>query len=449
MFYFGKLVLMQEARRNLEELNSQRQNLQQLHTNAENRYHKALVDYLGISTDNPLASFDEEILSYTDRLKIVPSWFTNEIDTIIKAIQGFSPNMTAGWFWRRLPLAETSDQFLNAAINIIRARYPSSREHDNIIAGSFKKAAEMAGPDLSEAYTWLNDHRSLLYDIHSKYWKEHDKKEAPTVLDPKGLTPILESDIKSVRDRHVWIEILYGENNQTKADELKAYLESVGYEVTFHFEGAPDLGEPSYPVSSRVRFGSLLHSLTTGSNFRFYEEAQDYVEGQQKQFEDRLKEVLTDTQKSNIDLYKRFLNPVTTLLTLGTHWLNPDFVDNKLVYLEGVVVGFSMEEAVQLVDAGLGYHLSTNEDKDVRSELSNFLDTIDFAREKLIKYQSVEELISIGLKNTLQLYSELGQETVRLWVDEFLRSDSVSILERPNRLKHLYENLAYRIYRPY
>ena len=72
--------------------------------------------------------------------------------------------MTAGWFWRRLPLAETSDQFLNAAINIIRARYPSSREHDNIIAGSFKKAAEMAGPDLSEAYTWLNDHRSLLYD---------------------------------------------------------------------------------------------------------------------------------------------------------------------------------------------------------------------------------------------------------------------------------------------
>src|SRR3989344_6407325 len=171
---------------------------------------------------------------------------------------------------------------------MIRSRYPDSKEHDDIVTKSLQKAAEIeSSPNLAQVYAWLDNHRDLLYSVHWQYAKEYhwwEKKEKPEVLDPEELTPILDSDIKSVRERKAQIEVLWGENSMVKTDALQTYLESVGYEARLHFEGAPDSYEPSYPVLSRVRLGSLLGSLYNGVAFRFYDECQKYVEEQQKQF---------------------------------------------------------------------------------------------------------------------------------------------------------------------
>jgi len=395
---------------------------------AETIYHNVLLEYLGIPSESPLSLVAEDLLSSATQNNLDPQRFVSEVGLIVNQVKCFSPDVTAGWFWSRLPIAETPDQFLNAAINIIRARYPSSREHDDLVTKSFKKAAEIAtNPDLAEVYTWVNDHRNLLYEVHAKYWHEHfsNRDKKPEVLDPEELTPILDSDIKSALERKAQIQVLHGENSIAKTDALKAYLESVGYEAVLHFEGASDAYEPHYPVLSRVNLGSLLGSLFSGLQFRFYDECQKYVEDQQKQFQDRLEEVLTDTQKSNIDLYKRFLNPVTTPLTLGTHWLNPIFVDNKLVYLEGVEVGFNMPEAVRLMDFGRDHGM------DEGYLLNDFLLSIDHIRK------------------TEHGFSLPHTSPVQEAINTFLNSDEASILERPTKLKKLYEEKAYRIYRPY
>src|SRR3989344_6643062 len=240
---------------------------------AETIYHNVLLEYLGIPSESPLSLVAEDLLSSATQNNLDPQRFVSEVGLIVNQVKCFSPDVTAGWFWSRLPIAETPDQFLNAAINIIRARYPSSREHDDLVTKSFKKAAEIAtNPDLAEVYTWVNDHRNLLYEVHAKYWHEHfsNRDKKPEVLDQEELTPILDPEIESLGSNKAWIDIGFGD--ETGARSLQHYLESVGFSVLIKYAPPYEPGEPSSPISFRAGLGSWIDGLINGANFRFDEE---------------------------------------------------------------------------------------------------------------------------------------------------------------------------------
>lgn len=425
---------MKEKREILKQIDERRQTLNGELGGLDQDYQQTLWEYLEIEPGSALALADvdfhpfvaSDILEFVEEQNLNPSWFTAEITKATTAVQGFSPDMTYSWGGKGLPIAETEGQFINCAIHNIRSQTDNSKHGDRWVTEALKKAAELVTPPLAKTYGWINDNRDLLYEAHGKYWKENYRKNAdqlrygwkPEELEPKELTPILESEIESLPSRKVFIEMI----NEEAGRKLKDYMESVGYEVTTHY--------PHYEPGEYRGHAIFTASIGMRSNFITHRDCMEYIQNQQKQFEERLDEVLTDAQKQNIDLYRRFLNPVTTPLTLGTHNLYPQFIDNKIVYLQGVEVGFNMEEAVRLVDFATD-HLDTHNDVNV------FLGGANQLRKDLTDQQDPQHSIN----------HYLGQ--VRDTLRTFLQTDIASVLERPTKLKQLYEEKAYRIYALY
>lgn len=412
-------------RDNLRQLDTKRQELKTELDRTQQEHQRILLKYLGAEPTAPLSTVAEEILRFAESEGINPRWFYGQVNQAATHVQGFSPN-TIGIWRRDVPIAQTSEQFYNCAIHNIRSQVGDLKQADGIVTEAFTKAKQEAhkaenfedSQRMSKVYGWLNSNRDFLYKIHGEYWRSHNVESStvygrpkPEKLDPVELTPILEEEVNSIEEKVASVADPY---QGGPALTLARDLERFGFKVTYDIESSGPYFHDDMAKIGEWRFIRMGEAVNFFADF-------------QQRFEDRLGEVLTDSQKSKIDIYRHFLNPVKTPLTIGVHGLEfPKFVGAKPLYMVGVDVGFNMLEAAQIVEWGLAQNLLSISE----GGLTLFLATIDILR----KEQKPG--------NNWYIFHPIVQHAV----DDFMESDQRKLLDRPIKLKQLYEEHAYKIY---